>query len=122
MSEGVEERFESAPPNGAETDRFRELVRGSTPHSRYVLHVLTALALDDDTDADGSHDPYSRRLRANLPVRRSRRSLRRVRVLRHNRAGHSGGSAEGTGTNHTPLEDPTGIRQVLTETATPEGA
>ncbi|GGL39640.1 cell division control protein Cdc6 [Halarchaeum grantii] len=131
-SEAVEERFVVDARERAETDRFRELIRGSTPHSRYVLHALVVLALDDDTDDDGFrttriYDVYEQICRQEgldaLSLRRVRDLLKEhafLDIVEQSR--HSGGSAEGTYTNHTLLEDPTVIREVLTETATPKGA
>jgi cell division control protein 6 len=109
----------------AETDRFRELIRGSTPHSRYVLQALTVLSLNED-DEDGFrttqiYDIYKEicRQEGSDPL-----SLRRVRDLLKEHAflditeqsRHSGGSAEGSYTNHQLLEDPEVVRDVLAET------
>jgi len=41
----VKEKFVTQARERAETDRFRELIRGSTPHSRYVLQALALLSL-----------------------------------------------------------------------------
>jgi cell division control protein 6 len=108
----------------AENDRFRELIRGATPHSRYVLQALSILALNEE-DADAFrtsriYDLYTEvcRQEASDPL-----SLRRVRDLlkEHTflditeQSRHSGGSAEGSYTKHRLLEDPTVVRQVLTD-------
>lgn len=108
----------------AETDRFRELIRGSTPHSRYVLQALTLLSLDDDSSADEGfrttriYDIYEQICRQDAT---DSLSLRRVRDLLKEHAfldvieqsRYSGGSAEGAYTKHKLLEDPEVIRNVL---------
>lgn len=108
----------------AETDRFRELIRGSTPHSRYVLQALTLLSLNDDTDADDGfrttriYDIYEQICRQEAT---DTLSLRRVRDLLKEHAfldvieqtRYSGGSAEGAYTKHTLLEDPEVVQNVL---------
>ena len=107
----------------AETDRFRELLRGSTPHSRYVLQALTILSLNSEDSegyrTTGIYDVYEEvcRQEASDPL-----SLRRVRDLLKEHAflditeqsRHSGGSAEGSYTRHRLLEDPDIVRDVLT--------
>jgi len=88
----------------AETDRFRELIRGSTPHSRHVLHALTILSLNDP-DSDGFrttriHDTYEQICRQEgadpLSLRRVRDLLKEqafLDVLEQSR--HSGGQFRG---------------------------
>jgi len=125
---GVKRSFVDEARDRAETDRFRELIRGSTPHSRYVLQALTVLSLDDP-GADGFrttriHDAYEQicRQESSDPL-----SLRRVRDLLKEQAfldvieqsRHSGGSAEGSYTNHKLLEDPEVLRKVLIEDGSP---
>ena len=109
----------------AETDRFRELIRGSTPHSRYVLQALTVLSLNE-SNQDGFrtteiYDVYKEICRQESS---DTLSLRRVRDLLKEHAfldiieqsRHSGGSAEGSYTNHKLLEDPAVVRDVLADT------
>lgn len=118
-----------------ETDRFRELIRGSTPHSRYALQALTVLSVNE-SGADGRagsapesdgfrttriYDVYEQICRQ---VGADPLSLRRVRDLLKEHAfldvieqsRHSGGSAEGSYTEHTLLEDPDVVKNVLSET------
>jgi cell division control protein 6 len=118
----VREKFVDEARDRAETDRFRELIRGSTPHSRFVLQALTVLSLDTP-DSGGFrttriYDTYEQicRQENSDPL-----SLRRVRDLLKEQAfldvieqsRHSGGSAEGSYTEHKLLEDPTVLRKVL---------
>ena len=121
----VREKFVDEARDRAETDRFRELIRGSTPHSRYVLQALTILSLDNP-ETEGFRttrifDTYEQicRQEGSDPL-----SLRRVRDLLKEQAfldvleqsRHSGGSAEGSYTNHQLLEDPEVLKKVLIET------
>jgi cell division control protein 6 len=132
QSEGapsVREEFVRQARQRAETDRFRELIRGSTPHSRYVLQALTILSVD--TDDDGAENEGFRTTRIYEVYEQICRqvgseplSLRRVRDLLKEHAfldvveqsRHSGGSAEGSYTEHTLLEDPTVVKDVLSDT------
>ncbi len=129
QSEGAEkvtEDFVVDARERAEIDRFRELIRGSTPHSRYVLQALTILSLDEETDDDGHrtsriYDVYEQVCRQEGA---DALSLRRVRDLLKEHAflditeqsRRSGGSAEGSYTNHKLLEDPQVVRDVLADT------
>ncbi len=121
----VTEEFVIDARERAETDRFRELIRGSTPHSRFALQALTILSLSED-DQDGFrtthiYDVYQEvcRQEGSDPL-----SLRRVRDLLKEHAflditeqsRQSGGSAEGSYTNHRLLEDPDVVRDVLSDT------
>jgi cell division control protein 6 len=132
QSEGassVREEFVRQAREHAETDRFRELIRGSTPHSRYVLQALTVLSVDEGGGSpDGSdgfrttriYDVYEQICRQ---VGAEPLSLRRVRDLLKEHAfldvieqsRHSGGSAEGSYTEHTLLEDPDVVKTVLSD-------
>jgi cell division control protein 6 len=118
----VEESCVTQARERAETDRLRELVRGSTPHSRYVLQALTALSLDEP-EAGGFrttriYELYERICEAEGS---EALSLRRVRDLRKEQAfldvieqsRKSGGSAEGSYTEHRLLENPEVVRNVL---------
>jgi len=120
----VTEEFVVDARERAETDRFRELIRGSTPHSRYVLQALTVLSLNEDNQ-DGFrttkvYDVYKEICRQEgsdtLSLRRVRDLLKEhafLDIIEQSR--HSGGSAEGSYTNHKLLEDPVVVRDVLAE-------
>jgi cell division control protein 6 len=121
----VTEEFVVDAREQAETDRFRELLRGSTPHSRYVLQALTILSLGEP-ESDGFrtteiYDVYQQVCRQETS---DALSLRRVRDLLKEHAflditkqsRDSGGSAEGSYTNHQLLEDPEVVRDVLADT------
>ncbi|WP_238478962.1 orc1/cdc6 family replication initiation protein [Natranaeroarchaeum sulfidigenes] len=121
-AETVREEFVTDAREKAETDRFRELIRGATPHSRYVLQALTHLSLNephqDGFRTTAIYDVYEQLCE---DVGSDPLSLRRVRdllkehafldVLEQSR--HSGGSAEGNFTKHRLLEDPEVVRDVL---------
>lgn len=121
----VQEDFVIQARERAESDRFRELIRGATPHSRYVLQALTILSLNHENEAEGFrttkiYDLYQEicRQESTDPL-----SLRRVRDLLKEHAfldvieqsRFSGGSAEGSYTEHQLLEDPNVVRNVLME-------
>jgi len=121
----VTEEFVVDARERAETDRFRELIRGSTPHSRYVLQALTVLSLNEDNQ-DGFrttevYDVYKEICRQEgsdtLSLRRVRDLLKEhafLDIIEQSR--RSGGSAEGSYTNHKLLEDPAVVRDVLADT------
>lgn len=121
----VTEEFVVDARERAETDRFRELIRGSTPHSRHVLQALTVLSLNED-DQSGFrttriYDVYQEVCRQegsdSLSLRRVRDLLKEhafLDIIKQSR--HSGGSAEGSYTNHQLLEDPKVVRDVLADT------
>jgi cell division control protein 6 len=131
-AETVREEFVTRARERAETDRFRELIRGSTPHSRYVLQALTMLSLnardgsDDDAENVGFRTTEIYDLYDHICGQEGSDSLslRRVRDLLKEHAfldiveqsRHSGGSAEGSYTEHTLLEDPDVVRDVLVDT------
>jgi len=88
----------------AETDRFRELLRGSTPHSRYALQALTILSLnEEDREGYRTTDIYELYQQVCRQEGADTLSLRRVRDLLKEHAflditeqsRHSGGSARG---------------------------
>jgi len=125
----VPEEFVVQARERAETDRFRELISGSTPHSRYVLQALTILSVDNV--GNGAEDIGFRTTRVYDVYEEICRqessdslSLRRVRDLLKEHAfldiieqtRHSGGSAEGSYTEHQLLEDPDVVQQVLEDT------
>lgn len=120
----VTEEFVMQARQRAETDRFRELIRGATPHSRYVLQALTILSLNN-TDEDGFRTSkiYAMYEQICRQEGSDALSLRRVRDLLKEHAfldvieqtRQSGGSAEGAYTDHQLLEDPEVIQNVLSE-------
>jgi len=120
----VTEEFVTQARQRAETDRFRELIRGATPHSRYVLQALTILSLNN-TDEDGFRTSkiYAMYEQICRQEGSDALSLRRVRDLLKEHAfldvieqtRQSGGSAEGAYTDHQLLEDPEVIQNVLSE-------
>ena len=121
----VQEAFVAEARERAETDRFRELIRGSTPHSRYVLQALTMLSLNDGASegyrTTRVYETYEQICERNdtttLSLRRVRDLLKEhafLDILEQSR--QSGGSAEGSYTEHRLLEDPDVVREVLLET------
>ena len=120
----VREDFITQARQRAETDRFRELIRGSTPHSRYVLQALAMLSLSQEC-ADGFRTSRVYEVYETICDGQGSDSLslRRVRDLLKEHAfldiieqsKHSGGSAEGSYTKHQLLEDPEVVKEVLTE-------
>ncbi|OYR75609.1 cell division control protein Cdc6, partial [Halorubrum sp. E3] len=120
----VREEFVTQARERAETDRFRELIRGSTPHSRYVLQALALLSLSSGRQ-DGFRTSRVYEIYENICRQEGSDSLslRRVRDLLKEHAfldiieqsKHSGGSAEGSYTKHQLLEDPSVVKEVLTE-------
>jgi archaeal cell division control protein 6 len=127
----VREEFVVQARERAEVDRFRELIRGSTPHSRYVLQALTVLSLDQRREDDWLENKGFRTTRIYDVYEQICRqegtdalSLRRVRDLLKEHAfldileqtRHSGGSAEGSYTEHTLLEEPDVVKDVLEDT------
>jgi cell division control protein 6 len=120
----VKEEFITQARERAETDRFRELVRGSTPHSRYVLQALATLSLSARRET-GFRTSRVYEVYGDICTQQGSDSLslRRVRDLLKEHAfldiieqsKHSGGSAEGSYTKHQLLEDPEVVRDVLTE-------
>jgi len=121
-AEVVREEFVDRARDQAETDRFRELIRGSTPHSRYVLQALTILSLNSPKKegfrTTAIYDLYEQICRQEgsegLSLRRVRDLLKEhafLDVTEQSRC--SGGSAEGSYTEHQLLEDPEVIQSVL---------
>ena len=122
----VREDFVVEARQRAETDRFRELIRGLTPHSRSILQALTVLSINDQSRegfrTSRISDVYEQICRQKSS---SSLSLRRVRDLLKEHAflditeqsRRSGGSAEGSYTQHRLLEDPDMVQRVLTETS-----
>ncbi len=131
-AETVHEDFVVQARSRAETDRFRELIKGLTPHSRLVLQAVTVLAINDrkHSNVDSStgfrtsriYDVYQQICEQEglnpLSLRRVRDLLKEHAFLDITKqARHSGGSAEGSYTEHTLLEDPDVIKDVLSDTA-----
>jgi cell division control protein 6 len=131
-AETVREEFVVQARERAEVDRFRELIRGLTPHSRYVLQALTILfsehqsnhptELEEGFRTTRVYDVYEEVCRQEgldtLSLRRVRDLLKEhafLDVIEQSR--HSGGSAEGSYTEHVLLEDPDVIKNVLLEAA-----
>lgn len=126
----VREEFIVRARERAEVDRFQELIRGSTPHSKYVLQALTVLSLDNGAADPETFEQGFRTTRIYEVYEQICRqegveslSLRRVRDLLKEHAfldvieqsRHSGGSAEGSYTEHMLLEDPEVVKSVLAE-------
>ncbi|AEH39218.1 Cdc6/Cdc18 family protein [Halopiger xanaduensis] len=126
----VREDFVVQARERAEVDRFRELIRGSTPHSKYVLQALTVLSLEQKSDDLDTPEQGFRTTRIYEVYEQICRqegvdtlSLRRVRDLLKEHAfldvieqsRHSGGSAEGSYTEHMLLEDPEVVKNVLAD-------
>jgi cell division control protein 6 len=119
------ESFVTRARERAETDRFRELVRGSTPHSQYVLQALTLLTMNARAEGDETGfrttEVYNLYERVCDQEGTDALSLRRVRDLLKEHAfldiveqsRHSGGRATGSYTEHTLLEDPEIVEDVL---------
>lgn len=125
-SSSVREEFSDQAYEHAETDRFNELIRGLTPHSRYALHALTVLTIDDELNEKGFRTTRLFGVYETICQQEGSEplSLRRVRdllkehafldIIERNRV--SGGSAEGNYTIHRLQEDPEVVREALTET------
>jgi cell division control protein 6 len=120
----VKEEFVTQARERAEQDRFRELIRGATPHSKYVLRALSVLAVNNpESDAFRTtevFDVYTRICRQEgadpLSQRRVRDLLAEhafLDVIEQNR--RSGGRADGSYTEHRLLESPEVVTSVLTE-------
>jgi cell division control protein 6 len=112
----------------AQTDRFRELIRGLTVHSQLVLYALTIRTLIDNNPKDkeggfrttqvhGMYENVCEYRQANpLSTRRVRDLLGELAfldIIEQNRVG--GGRGEGSYTEHRLLEDPETVHQVLKE-------
>jgi len=123
-SDLVREEFVQQAREQAEQDRFRELVRGATPHSRYVLQALAILSLNhDDEDAFRTtqvFDVYEQVCRQEAADPLSQRRVRDLLsehafldVIERNRK--SGGRSEGSYTEHRLLESPEVVKSVLSD-------
>lgn len=118
----VREKYVEQARNRAENDRFRELVRGATPHSKRVLRALAELTIDHAVErafrTSRIYTVYERICTREdsdpLSVRRIRDLLREHAFLDViEQANRSGGSAEGQYTEHRLLEDSEVVIEVL---------
>ena len=121
-AERVREDYVKKARERAENDRFRELIRGATPHSKYALQALAILSLDNpDIDAFRTSRVYEVYEQVCRQMDSDPLSTRRVRDLLREQAfldvieqaRQSGGSAEGSYTEHRLLEDPQVVKKVL---------
>jgi cell division control protein 6 len=119
----VRERYVKEARSRAEIDRFRELIRGATPHAKYVLQALALLSINEGNKAAFRtskvyevYEQVCRQMGADpLSTRRVRDLLREhafLDVIEQTRK--SGGRAEGNYTEHRLLEDPEVVKEVLT--------
>lgn len=119
----VREEYVKKARERAENDRFRELIRGATPHSKYALQALAILSLENPSvDAFRTSRVYEIYEQVCRQMDSDPLSTRRVRDLLREQAfldvieqaRQSGGSAEGSYTEHRLLEDPEVVKKVLT--------
>lgn len=127
QSEGdtmVREEYVEQARNRAENDRFRELIRGATPHSKHTLRTLAALTINHPNKeafrTSRVYEVYEGICDRNgtdaLSARRVRDLLREHAFLDViEQADRSGGSAEGKYTEHRLLEDSKVVIEVLGE-------
>ncbi|WP_276302617.1 orc1/cdc6 family replication initiation protein [Halorussus lipolyticus] len=124
QSEGdakVREEYVEQARDRAENDRFRELIRGATPHSKRTLRALAMLSMKHDDDAYRTSRVYQAYERICDRAGTDPLSARRVRdLLREHafldvieQADRSGGSADGNYTEHRLVEDPAVVMAVL---------
>lgn len=120
----VKETFVTQARERAERDRFRELIRGATPHSKYVLRALAILSVNNEhADAFRTTQVFDIYRRICSQEGSDPLSQRRVRdllsehafldVIEQNR--RSGGRADGSYTEHRLLESPEVVNSVLSE-------
>ena len=118
----VREEYVKQARERAENDRFRELIRGATPHSKRTLKALAGLSIEhSNEDAFRTSRVYTAYEEVCEQEGESPLSARRVRdLLREHafldvieQADRSGGSAEGKYTEHRLLEDPDVVVDVL---------
>src|SRR6056297_2158452 len=120
----VREEFVIQARERAETDRFRELIRGATPHSRYVLQALTLLSLNSDRKDEFRtsriYDMYeevcSEHASDSLSQRRVRDLLKEHAFLDIIEQTREMGGSEGKFVSHRLLEDPETVHDVLIDT------
>ncbi|WP_135823683.1 orc1/cdc6 family replication initiation protein [Halorussus ruber] len=124
QSEGdakVREEYVEQARDRAENDRFRELIRGATPHSKRTLRALAMLSMNHDGDAYRTSRVYQAYEKICEQAGADPLSARRVRdLLREHafldvieQADQSGGSADGNYTEHRLVEDPEVVMAVL---------
>ncbi|WP_137287810.1 orc1/cdc6 family replication initiation protein [Halorussus salinisoli] len=118
----VREEYVKQARDRAENDRFRELIRGATPHSKHTLRALAGLTLNHTGEeafrTSRVYEAYERICGRDgvdpLSARRVRDLLREHAFLDViEQADRSGGSAEGKYTEHRLLEDPEVVVDVL---------
>lgn len=122
--ETVREEFVSDARDRAETDRFRELIRGATPHSRYALQALTLLSLNDKSQDEFRtskvYDMYeqvcSEHASDPLSQRRLRDLLKEHAFLDIIEQSREMGGPNGKFMAHRLLEDPETVQKVLVDT------
>jgi len=120
----VKEGFVNEARDHAETDRFRELIRGATPHSRYALQALTLLSLNSDRKDEFRtsriYDMYeevcSEHASDSLSQRRVRDLLKEHAFLDIIEQTREMGGSEGKFVSHRLLEDPETVHDVLVDT------
>ncbi len=120
----VKEGFVNEARDHAETDRFRELIRGATPHSRYALQALTLLSLNSDRKDEFRtsriYDMYeevcSEHASDSLSQRRVRDLLKEHAFLDIIEQTREMGGSEGKFVSHRLLEDPETVHDVLIDT------
>ena len=119
----VREEYVKEARSRAEVDRFRELIRGATPHAKYVLQAVAVLSINQTEQVAFRtsrvyevYEEVCRQMGADpLSTRRVRDLLREhafLDVIEQTRK--SGGRAEGNYTEHRLLEDPEVVKEVLT--------
>jgi len=119
----VAEEFVDEARDRAESDRFRKLIRGATPHSRYVLHALATLSRTNNQERFRTRAVYDIYEEVCDEYGSEPLSLRRVRDLLKEHAfldvteqSNEGGGVDGVYTAHRLIEDPDTVHDVLVDT------
>lgn len=120
----VQREFVEQARARAEKDRFKQLISGLTPHSRYALQALTILTLNDDTGSDKFRTTHVYEMYTNVCRQFDTNTLsdRRIRGLLKELAflgvieqeKHQDGRERGNYLQHRLIEDPTVVQDVLT--------
>lgn len=121
QSETVKESFVRQARDRAQKNRFHELIAGLTPHSRYVLQAITILTINNSDDMYRTARVYEVYQRVCGQEGSDPLSSRRVRDLLQELAfldvieqqKHRGGKESGNYLQHTLIEDPTVVKEVL---------
>lgn len=123
-SDTVYKSFVKEARQRAETDRFKQLIEGLTPHARYTLQALTILSLNDNSDPNGfrTTDIYKMYCEISRQFDSNTLSNRRIRDLLEELAflgiteqeKQHEGRAQGNYLQHQLLEDPNVIQDILT--------